>query len=99
MAQPRNRLPHEENERIILETLRRARLEFGPTTILSGGGGGGGGGGGSGSPVDGSPFVPRIIAAGKTFTVHADTQVLFALPINVLGTLTIEAGGALVAVN
>lgn len=93
MAQPRNRLPEQENERVINETLRRAALRFAPlgeTTTSVGGGGGSGGG-------NQTPYVPTVIPDGQTFTVPEDTQVLWAVPIDVEGTLDIQ--GSFVMVN
>lgn len=98
MAQPRNRLPEQENERIINETLRRARLEFATvnSTVVTSGGGGGGP---APTPTNGSPWVPKVIADGKTFTVPSDTQILWAVPIDIEGTLDIQSGGSFVMVG
>ena len=45
----------------------------------------------------GSGAVPTLIAASETYTVAANTQALFALPIELDGALVID--GALVEVS
>lgn len=93
--QPRNRLPKEENERIIQEALRRFRAETIPVSQISGGSSGGGGGGSTSTGF--ATFTPIVISAGETFTVPANTQMLYSVPIEVEGTLVIE--GELVHVD
>jgi hypothetical protein len=84
MGHPQNRLPDIENERIIVETLRRVRLQFAQMLAVAGV---------SGSPT-GSPtvgaFTPTLIPVGETFTVPANKQVLFSLPILVDGHLIVD---------
>lgn len=43
--------------------------------------------------------VPTRIAAGHTYVVHADTQVLWTLPIELEAGATLDVAGALVQVN
>ena len=95
MAQPRTRLPGVESERIIQEALRRFRLQPIPASSIIGGTSGGSSGGGSSS--SGSQFTPTVIHDGETFTVPVDTQVLYALTIDVQGELVVD--GDLVGVN
>jgi hypothetical protein len=91
MAHPKNRLPDIENERIILEALRRFRLETIPLSQIEGGSAGAGSGGAIAN------YTPTFVPEGQSFTVPANTQVLFAVPIDVEGNLIIE--GVLVEVN
>ena len=92
--QPITSLPKEENERIIQEALRRFRGETIPFSAIGGGGGTGGGG----STTTGfATYTPINIGTGETFTVPANCQMLYAIPIEVDGTLIIE--GELVEVD
>jgi hypothetical protein len=86
--QPRNRLPKEENERIIEETIRRIRGMTFPLSSVSGG---------SSTSSGFATYTPIIIAAGETFTVPTNTQMLYAIPIQNDGTLIVD--GELVEVD
>lgn len=49
--------------------------------------------------VSGARATPTLVATGTTFTVPANTQVLFTLPIELEGTAVLDVVGALVEVN
>lgn len=89
--QPRNRLPKDENERIINETIRRIRGTIIPLSQIEGGSVGSGSGGAL------ATYTPIVIASGQTFTVPENCQVLYAVPISVDGALVVE--GELVMVD
>ena len=90
MATPRTTLPGVQPERIINETLRRVRLQPIPASMVVAEPG-------SVSPGVSTPYPPRVIAADQTFTVPDNAQILFALTIDVEGTLVVE--GDLVMVD
>jgi hypothetical protein len=43
-------------------------------------------------------FVPTLLATGQTFSIPANRQALFALPIELEGTASLDISGALVEV-